>query len=104
MPIKPKKIRRPWERQASTPQEGRKADDSFYHTTAWRKTSRAYRKAYPLCECEECEKKERFWPAECVDHIIPIGQGGAKLDWENLQSMNNKCHNRKSARERHQKR
>ncbi|RKD96757.1 HNH endonuclease [Marinifilum flexuosum] len=101
MPVKPKKVHRPWERQQSKPQEGRKADDSFYHTTAWRKTSKAYRKAHPLCE--ECERKDRISPAEVCDHIVRIEDGGEKLDWDNLQSMCHKCHNRKSAKERHYK-
>ena len=41
-------------------------------------------------------------PSEVVDHITPINQGGATLDWNNLQAMNSKCHNKKSGREARQ--
>jgi len=101
MPLKPKKVRRPWEPKPSKPQAGRKADASFYHTTAWRKLTKRKRKANPLCE--ECLKKGKITPWELTDHIIPIEQGGDPLCWDNLQSMCHRCHNRKSARERHYK-
>ena len=39
-------------------------------------------------------------PAEMVDHIDPINNGGDPWDLENTQSMCNKCHARKSATER----
>ncbi|WP_394340481.1 HNH endonuclease [Marinifilum flexuosum] len=35
--------------------------------------------------------------------MVRIEDGGEKLDWDNLQSMCHKCHNRKSAKERHYK-
>jgi len=101
MPTKPKKVRRPWEPKPQPKQSGRKADASFYHTTAWRKTTKAYRTAHPLCE--ECLKKERTTPAALTDHITPIEKGGDPFDWDNLQAMCHTCHNQKSGRERHQK-
>lgn len=101
MPTKPKRIRRPWEPKPQAKQAGRKADSSFYHTTAWRKLSIVYRRTHPLCE--ECLKKDRTTPVALVDHITPISQGGEQLAWDNLQSMCHTCHNKKSGRERHQK-
>ena len=36
-------------------------------------------------------------PMELVDHIIPIAEGGALYDLENLQSLCAACHNKKHA-------
>lgn len=101
MPTKPKKVRRPWEPKPQPKQAGRKADSSFYHTPAWRKLTKVYARAHPLCE--ECLKKGRTTPRAVTDHVTPIEQGGEPLSWNNLQSMCHPCHNRKSGRERHQK-
>ena len=35
-----------------------------------------------------------------VDHIKPINKGGSKLDIDNLQSLCNRCHALKSAKEK----
>lgn len=77
-------------------------DASFYHTTAWRKLRGVYIKQHPLCECADCKKLPVPLPAEHVDHIRPIKDGGDPMSWENLQSLNRKCHNKKSAKERRQ--
>jgi 5-methylcytosine-specific restriction protein A len=93
-------------------QSGRIAErNKFYDSTAWRKTSRAFRSAFPLCQCERCSRSSAPFSADHVDHIKPInpedafdtknGLFGEPLHWENLQSMNLKCHARKSAKERH---
>ena len=50
--------------------------------------------------CEECLKAGRLTPAQMVDHIVPINKGGARLDIENLQSLCNACHARKSAKDK----
>ena len=50
--------------------------------------------------CEECLKVGRLTPAQMVDHIVPINKGGASLDIENLQSLCNACHARKSAKDK----
>jgi len=39
-------------------------------------------------------------PAEEVDHMMPLAQGGARLDQRNLQAMCKPCHSRKTATER----
>lgn len=80
-------------------QANSKKTDPFYLSTRWRKTSKLYRKHNPVCECKECEQLGRVLPAECVDHIIPIKEGGAKFDWDNLQSMSWSCHTRKTRTE-----
>ena len=45
----------------------------------------------------------RITPVEVTDHVNPINQGGALLDWDNLQSLCHPCHNAKSGREAHDK-
>ena len=50
------------------------------------------------------EAPAKATPAQMVDHVRPINEGGAALDLENLQSLCHACHNRKSGRERHRNR
>lgn len=71
--------------------------NGFYHSPAWVNLRNAYRQAYPLCS--ECNKKGIVTPMNVVDHIRPISQGGAKLDWNNLQSLCTPHHNSKSRKE-----
>ena len=49
--------------------------------------------------CEECYKNGTIIKATMVDHIVPIKQGGAPLDMDNLQSLCWSCHSRKSIEE-----
>lgn len=82
------------------PQEGRKEkNNKFYTSTRWRSLRAMKLAQNPLCEC--CEKNGLLTPGRVVDHIIPINQGGAPLLISNLQTMCDKCHNIKSAKERH---
>lgn len=53
-----------------------------------------------LCQCPDCFPKGILTPANTVDHDIPINQGGAPLDNNNLKAYNDKCHARKSSYER----
>ena len=50
----------------------------------------------PMCQWPQCER-----PADTVDHITPISQGGAKRDPGNLQSLCFDHHQIKRAAERH---
>lgn len=61
----------------------------FYYTSAWRKARKEYIQEHPVCVI--CGK-----PAEIVDHIVPLKDGGAELDERNLQSTCWSCHSRKS--------
>ncbi len=65
----------------------------FYNSAKWRKTSKAFLKNNPLCIV--CSR-----PATITDHIKEIKDGGDRYSWENLQSMCNSCHNKKTAEER----
>ena len=78
--------------------KSRPAAHDFYDSTAWRKLRAMYRRAHPLCE--QCLREGRTTPANVVDHIVEIEDGGALLDPENLQALCYACHNRKTARER----
>jgi len=63
---------------------------TIYNLKAWRYTRLAKLSATPYCE--HCGN-----PATCVDHILPIEDGGHPFDYSNLQSLCFKCHNAKSA-------
>lgn len=98
MPYLPKKSAdRPW----VTPREahsGRKRSNSdFYNSTAWRKARASYLFNRPLCAI--CYQEGEFVGAKVVDHIVPINEGGAKLDPDNFQGLCNMHHNQKSGRE-----
>lgn len=68
------------------------------YTAAWDRLRAAYRLAHPLCA--QCLREGRTTIAVDVDHIQPIGRGGALLDESNLQSLCRRCHNIKTASER----
>ena len=74
------------------------ANEGFYNSKAWRGLRAAYIRTYPLCK--KCKDEGKTKKADHVDHIVPISQGGERLDWLNLQSLCIKCHNSKTASER----
>lgn len=69
-----------------------KASSDFYNSMAWRKLRNFFINKNPFCV--KCGKF-----AKIVDHIIPIKQGGEKLNEENLQSLCIACHNKKTKNE-----
>lgn len=71
----------------------KRKQDKRYWSVLWRKLRKAYLAQHPVCAV--CE-----WPANVVDHVTPVTQGGAFYDVKNLQPLCTSCHNRKSARER----
>lgn len=81
--------------------ESETALQGFYNTPAWKKCRKAFRAANPLCK--SCEQRGRIVSADVVDHIVERRDGGADLDWSNLQSLCHACHNAKSADERRQR-
>ena len=100
MPMINRSSRKSWQPEKVKYKGSFSEDTSFYHSTAWRKLSRAYRLAHPLCECDECKLRVIPLPSEHTDHKKAITDGGDPLAWDNLQALNHVCHNRKSARER----
>ena len=67
--------------------------DKLYYSRQWKQISMLYRKQHPLCE--ECERNGRITPADLVDHIIAVSDGGSMWSWDNLQSLCISCHNKK---------
>lgn len=92
----PKKIVRSWvpQRAAFERENGNK---EFYNSWPWRKKSKSYREEHPLCVV--CEREGLVVQARVVDHIVSINKGGDKFDDDNLQSLCDSCHNRKSSHE-----
>ena len=70
---------------------------SFYESAEWRQVREMKLRRDPFCE--ECRRANIIATARIVDHIVPISQGGSRLDMENLQSLCKPCHARKSALE-----
>lgn len=81
-------------KKSKTKIERNKDEVAFYKTYRWRRTSEQYRKTNPLC-CM-CEDEGRTKKANVVDHIKPIKEGGQLYDWNNLQSLCHKHHNKKT--------
>ena len=95
MPTIKKRTKRPWIPEKK-PHEGYGHHNTkFYQSTAWRKLREEKLRKNPICE--QCIRIGLIIPAQVVDHIVPINKGGAALDIDNLQSLCNPCHNRKSA-------
>lgn len=82
-----------------TQAEIRKIRDS----AQWRNRTRPLQlRAFPYCQ--ECDTKGELTEASQVDHIIPLEQGGAPFDSDNLQSLCFRCHVIKTAGENRKKR
>ncbi len=57
---------------------------------AWSRCRHSYLSAHPLCE--DCQKFDILTPADEVHHIIPLRDGGDKLNFENLRALCRACH------------
>jgi len=77
------------------PTRPNREQDLFYGSARWQRFREWYRSKYPLCEL--CLEQGLTVPMDCVDHIIELKDGGAKLSAENAQSLCNACHGVKSA-------
>ena len=97
MPIRPKARRLYWIKDSKRENKGSWSNTKFYHTKEWRALRNSFIKRFPICA--ECYKNDVVCPANVVDHIKPIAEGGAELDVKNLQSLCTMHHNQKSARE-----
>ncbi len=75
--------------------------NKFYHSKKWRSFRKSILAKEPLCR--ECSDRQFFFPATVVDHILPISEGGEPFDPKNMQPLCVSCHNRKSLRERKNK-
>jgi 5-methylcytosine-specific restriction protein A len=70
----------------------------FYNSQPWVRLRKAKLSRDPMCEA--CKMGGVLVIAAVVDHIVPVREGGARLDIDNLQSLCHSCHSRKTLRER----
>lgn len=70
----------------------------LYNTHKWRKMSKRYRVAHPLCEV--CLEYDILTPCDLVDHTIEV-EDNPELAWceSNFKAMCMSCHNTKTADE-----
>lgn len=104
MPYKPKKISRAYKPERVAFQ--RENDNSrFYNSWKWRKTSKAFLTLNPICKCQDCLANDVVKPATVSDHIrglqFLLDNNIDPYDYNELQPMNDHCHNKKSGRESH---
>ncbi|CAM0037728.1 HNH endonuclease [Vibrio phage D164] len=71
---------------------------NFYWTNTWKKLRASYIDEHPLCE--SCLRFDILEDAVVVDHIKELADGGSHTDRDNLQSLCDSCHKRKTAAER----
>ena len=76
----------------------KKTNYNLYNSRQWRTFSHQLRKDEPICRI--CNKEGRTTPCEMVDHIKPINKGGSIWDKSNLQPLCNKCHAKKSGKDK----
>lgn len=65
------------------------AQDRGYDGT-WQQVRKSYIARHPVCQ--RCEAMGRTTRAVLVHHVVPISQGGARLDPANLQALCAECH------------
>lgn len=64
---------------------------------SWRRLRQAYIRDHPLCK--HCLEIGRVTAAEEIDHIVPLRQGGARLNRANLQALCRSHHRAKTHRD-----
>ncbi|MEI7524566.1 MAG: HNH endonuclease signature motif containing protein [Mariniphaga sp.] len=97
MPVRPKRLMRPWVPIAKSGIANRERD-SFYHTNAWRKSSERFLEDNPLCIA--CEKSGLLIPSKVTDHIIPKDICPDPWDKINWQPLCRQCHSKKSGKDK----
>lgn len=75
---------------------GRDSSASRGYDARWARVSRAFRTLHPICGMRaddsldmvnsRCVQQGLTTPAECVDHVIPIRDGGEMFNESNLMS------------------
>ena len=69
-----------------------------YSTNRWKKASKAFRDAHPICEL--CRRRGIITLAEVVDHIIPVEVCSDFWDQNNWQSLCRRCNNIKGNKDK----
>jgi 5-methylcytosine-specific restriction endonuclease McrA len=67
----------------------------LYNSSKWRKFAHALRKEFPLCYT--CRKEGRTTACQMVDHVKNINLGGSIWGKDNLRTLCNKCHAKKTS-------
>ena len=80
---------------------------SFYKSPEWKACRHGYLQLHPLCE--ECLKAGEYTPATHVHHKIWLNETNVRdqaisLNWDNLEAVCIKCHNRIHNAGEHQRR
>jgi hypothetical protein len=65
----------------------RSVNDAFYGSKAWKMSRAAQLFAHPLCQYQLEDRTTCDANADSVHHRIPIEEGGARRDPENLMSI-----------------
>lgn len=100
MPTKPpsmgkRKQAKPWNWK---PDAERASTTARGYGWDWQKLRNQYIAQNPIC-CDPLKlHPNRVIPATDVDHVIPLAQGGARLEWSNLRSLCRECHRQVTAR------
>lgn len=88
---------RPWVKERKPFGTVSKENKRFYNSKEWIALRDAFRAANPLCKnVDTCGGA-----THTVDHIIPIRDGGAALDWGNLQGLCRSCNASKTGKQSH---
>lgn len=76
------------------------------YDSAWAAYSKTFRQQHPICGeradgsldaiHSRCVQQHRTTPAQCVDHTIPMSQGGSKWDSSNHMSACRDCNSWKA--------
>lgn len=68
----------------------------FYNSKQWKDVRKAQLQKYPLCA--HCFEAHVHTTATCVDHKIAMAVGGHPVDPDNLESLCQSCHSKKTIR------
>ncbi len=91
MPNAPKPVSKPIVR----PVDLRPSATQRGYDRTWQRLAALVLAEEPLCR--RCHEAGRTQAAELVDHIVPLNEGGARLDRSNLQPLCRTCHAVKTA-------
>ena len=71
------------------------AQNSRWYDRRWQRLRRQFLAEFPLCA--HCDHAGHVREANVVDHIVPLRNGGARLDRANLQPLCTRHHAIKTA-------
>ena len=99
MPNIPRKQRKRYYIDREAQGRRKRKNRKVYNSAQWKRIRKIQLNQMPICE--QCDKEGLTVPARVVDHITPINEGGQIYSLDNLQSLCDSCHNKKSGKEAH---